>query len=78
MYKVTLTAARVNANFTLEQVARKIDKSKNTIISWEKGKTAIDVYNLDQLCILYNVPMECISLPLYSTKSVKDEREIDE
>ena len=78
MYKVTLTAARVNANFTLEQVARKIDKSKSTIISWEKGKTAIDVYNLDQLCILYNVPKECISLPLYSTKSVKDELEIDE
>lgn len=69
--QITLTAARVNAGLTLDEVAEKLHKSKNTIIAWEKGKTTIDVYNFDELCILYNVPKECIILPYNSTKSGK-------
>ncbi len=65
--QITLTAARVNAGLTLDEVAEKIHKSKNTIIAWEKGKTAIDVYNFNELCILYKVPKECIILPCHST-----------
>ncbi len=69
--QITLTAARVNAGFTLDEVAEKMHKSKNTIIAWEKGKTTIDVYNFDELCTLYNVPKECIILPYCSTQSGK-------
>lgn len=69
MFKISITAARVNAGFTLDEVAEKLHKSKNTIIAWEKGKTAIDVYSFDKLCELYNVPKEFINLPFYSTDS---------
>ncbi len=37
--KMTLKGARVNAGFTIDEVAAKLKKSKNTIISWEKGRT---------------------------------------
>lgn len=69
MFKITLTAARVNAGFTLDDVAQKLHKTKGTIIAWEKGKTSIDVHNFKELCNLYNVPMEFIILPLSSTQS---------
>lgn len=69
MFKITLTAARVNAGFTLDEVAEKMRKSKGTIISWEKGKTPIDVQSFAELCDLYNAPMEHIILPSNSTQS---------
>lgn len=76
--QITLTAARVNAGLTLDEVAKKIHKSKNTIIAWEKGKTAIDIYNFNELCILYKVPKECIILPCYSTQSGEKEGKNEE
>ena len=36
--QITLTAARVNAGFSLDEVAEKMQKSKSTIINWEKGR----------------------------------------
>mgnify|MGYP000395688675 FL=1 len=76
MFKITLTAARVNAGFTLDDVAQKIHKTKGTIIAWEKGKTSIDVHNFKELCDLYNVPMEFIILPSNSTQSGIEQEEI--
>ena len=76
--QITLTAARVNAGLTLDEVAKKIHKSKNTIIAWEKGQKAIDVYNFNELCILYKVPKECIILPCYSTQSGEKEGKNEE
>lgn len=76
MFKITLTAARVNAGFTLDDVAQKIHKTKGTIIAWEKGKTSIDVHNFKELCDLYNVPMEFIILPSNSTQSGIEQEEV--
>lgn len=76
MFKITLTAARVNAGFTLDDVAQKIHKTKGTIIAWEKGKTSIDVHNFKELCDLYNVPMEFIILPSNFTQSGIEQEEI--
>lgn len=75
MLQITLTAARVNAGLTLDEVALKLHKSKGTIIAWEKGKTSMDVYNFKELCNLYNIPMECIILPENSTQSGTEEEE---
>lgn len=69
MFRITLTAARVNAGLTLDDVASKIHRTKSTIISWEKGKTPIDVQTFKELCDLYNAPMEVIILPCNSTQS---------
>lgn len=69
MYRVTLTAARINAGFTLDEVAQRMHKSKGTIIAWEKGKSPISVQDFKELCNLYNAPMEHINLPFNSTQS---------
>ena len=39
--KITLKAARVNAELTLEDVAEIMGKSKQSIENWESGKTPI-------------------------------------
>jgi transcriptional regulator with XRE-family HTH domain len=61
--KISLKAARVNANLSQEEVARKMKKSKVTINNWENGKTEIDYGNLNELCRLYSVTMDDILLP---------------
>jgi toxin-antitoxin system, antitoxin component, xre family len=58
-----LKAARVNANLSQEDVAKKMKKSKVTINNWENGKTEIDYGNLTELCRLYSVTMDDIILP---------------
>ena len=61
--KISLKAARVNANLSQEEVARKMKKSKVTINNWENGKTEIDYGNFNELCRLYSVTMDDILLP---------------
>ena len=61
--KISLKAARVNANLSQEEVARKMKKSKVTINNWENGKTEVDYGNLNELCRLYSVTMDDILLP---------------
>ena len=41
MPKITLKAARVNAELTLDEAAERIGKSKQTIVNWENGKAEI-------------------------------------
>lgn len=60
--KISLAAARVNANLTQSQVAEKLEVSKTTIISWEKGKTKIPFKSLKTLCDLYQMPIDAIFL----------------
>ena len=54
--KLSLKAARVNADLTQKQVAEKLGKNPMTIASWEKGKTSPSIKNLYKLCELYGVP----------------------
>lgn len=61
--KISLKAARVNANLSQEKVAKKMKKSKLTINNWENGKTEIDYANLITLCNLYSVTIDDIILP---------------
>ena len=61
--KISLKAARVNANLTQEEVAKLLRKNKQTIVNWENGKTVIDVGNFTSLCQLYKIDKDCIFLP---------------
>lgn len=63
MLKITLTAARVNAGFSLDDVARELKKNKGTIINWEKGRTSMKISEYDELCRLYNISKDNIILP---------------
>lgn len=67
--KITLAAARVNAGMTQEEVAKKMQVSKSTIINWEKGKKMLGVAQLYFLSNLYKIPIENIFLPFNSNLS---------
>nr|DAL31467.1 MAG TPA_asm: helix-turn-helix domain protein [Caudoviricetes sp.] len=61
--QITLTAARVNAGFSLDEVAKKMQKTKGTIINWEKGRTSMKITEFEELCNLYRIAKDYIILP---------------
>ena len=61
--KITLKAARVNAELTLDDVAERIGKSKQSIENWENGKTPIKYSDLLKLSEIYEMPVEYIRIP---------------
>lgn len=60
--QITLKAARVNAGYTLEQVAQKTSYDRKTLSNWEKGINVPRADKLLRLCALYEIPQECIRL----------------
>lgn len=58
--KISLKAARVNANLTQEEVAKIIKVSKHTIMNWEKGKTNVGYAPLKLLSEIYNISIDNI------------------
>ena len=65
--KISLKAARVNANLTQQEVADIIKVSKHTIINWEKGVSAPSFADLKMLSDIYGIPLDNIFLPQKST-----------
>ena len=61
-YTISLKAARVNANLTLEKAAKKIGIAKETLSSWENGKTYPKANQLDAILIVYGVPKDALRL----------------
>ena len=61
--RISLAAARVNAEMTQEDVAREMQVSKNTVVNWEKGKSEPTISQSRELSKLYNMPLEYIFLP---------------
>lgn len=58
--KISLAAARVNAEMTQDEVAKAVSVSKTTVVSWEKGKTEPKASQLLQLSELYKIPLSAI------------------
>ena len=56
--KITLKAARVNAGLTQEEVAKKVKKSKNTIVNYENGKSSPDMATGQALAELYGCSVD--------------------
>lgn len=65
--QISLAAARVNAGYTQDDVARELHVSKTTVINWEKGKVVPAFIVLNALSGLYKIPIDNISLPEKST-----------
>lgn len=65
--RVSLKAARVNANLRQIDAAKKTGVAKTTIISWEKGETHPRADQLETLCSLYNAPIDDIILRVNNT-----------
>lgn len=61
--QISLAAARVNAGLTQEDVAKLMKVGKQTIVSWEKGKSEPKMSQSRQLSEIYNIPLDYIFLP---------------
>ena len=59
-FKVSLTAARVNAGFTLKEAAKLLKVSERTISRWESGKASPSVDHFVGLCRLYGCSVDAI------------------
>jgi len=60
--KISLKAARVNAELQQQEVAGKIGVAKATLRNWEDGSTSIPVEKFMKLCEMYGVKVEDISV----------------
>lgn len=60
--QISLAAARVNAGLTQEEVAKALKVGKQTIGSWEKGRSEPKMSQSRKLSELYNVPLDYIFL----------------
>lgn len=65
--QISLAAARVNAGLTQDDVAKKMQVSRNTIFLWEKGKVKIGIPELRMMSEIYGIPVDNIFLPTEST-----------
>lgn len=65
--QISLAAARVNADMTQEEVAKKMGVSKQTIINWEKGRVIPGIPEIEMLARVYGISQDNIFLPCYST-----------
>ena len=69
MPKITLKAARVNANLTQSDVARMMHRTKQTIVNWESGATEIRYSDMVSLSELYGMPLEYLAIPERKNKA---------
>ena len=60
--KISLAAARVNAELSQRDVAGMLKVGQQTILNWEKGKVAIPVFQLERLVEIYQIPIENIRI----------------
>ena len=65
--QISLAAARVNARFTQDEVAKKMGVSKQTLVNWEKGRILPGIPEVDFLSRLYGISVDHIFLPTDST-----------
>lgn len=63
MPKISLKAARVNANMEQKEWAENIGVSVATVINWEKGNTEPTLSQLRKISELSGIPMDFIFVP---------------
>lgn len=61
--RISLAAARVNADFTQGEVAKELGVGVQTVVDWEKGRHSVRVEMAKQLAGLYRIPLDCIIFP---------------
>lgn len=72
--KVSLKAARVNAELTRKEVVKHLGFSTDTLKAIENGKRELKISEMDILCELYKCTRDDIFLPFNSPKSEKDNK----
>lgn len=67
--QISLKAARVNADLTQVEAAKRIGIDKKTLINWEKSKTYPNFLQIQKVCDVYGVTIDDIFLKTKSTLS---------
>lgn len=60
MQRITLRAARVNANLTQKEAANRLGVGNKTLGNWENGVSIPKADKIDAICELYCVPYDGI------------------
>ena len=58
--KISLAAARVNADLTQAEASEALGVARSTLISWEAGRSVPDVITARKIYDLYNRPEDSI------------------
>ena len=58
--RISLAAARVNAELTQSEVAKMLHISPNTLVAWEKAKAEPSISQGRTLSELYKIPLDSI------------------
>ena len=62
-FKISLKAARINANLTQREAADKIGVTAKSIENWESGKHKTTIDNIAALSEVYGIPLSYILMP---------------
>lgn len=65
--KITMKAARVNAGYTQDQIAREMQVTRVTYLKWENGKVQIRLPEFKLFCDIVGISPDGIFLPKKST-----------
>jgi len=68
-FKISLAAARVNANLSQDDVAKILHVSNKTVGNWERGTVIPNAATLMALSRIYKISEDNIFLPCESTLS---------
>ena len=60
MPKITLKAARVNANLSQAEAAARIGVAVSTLKNWEAGKTFPKQPKIERLCEVYGISFDVL------------------
>ena len=60
LYKVSMKAARINANLTIAEAAGKIGVGVSTIKNWEANKTFPNQPMIEKICEVYSIPYDLL------------------
>ena len=61
-FTISMAAARVNAGLTQEEIAEKMQISRQTIVNWETGKVSPKPAQFKMFCDLCDAPVDRVSL----------------
>lgn len=67
--RISIKAARVNAEMTQEELADDIGVNKATVINWESGKSEPTWSQLKRISELSGIPIDFIFVPVKSEKN---------
>lgn len=66
---ISLRAARVNAGLSQKEMAKRMDRSQNTVCAWERGDKIPRVDELNLYCSICGCETSDIILPALLEKS---------